>query len=149
MNTTPSLLEREQGYKLNHHKGFTLIELMMVVAVIGILAAIAFPSYQDSLRKGRRADAKTALLDLAQFTERSYTQNNTYSNITLPYTQTPTSGATKYYNLSFASATQSTFTLQAVPIAGSPQASDACGTLSINEAGTKAVTGSTVSQCWN
>jgi type IV pilus assembly protein PilE len=149
MSAAHPLLECEQERELNYHKGFTLIELMMVVAVIGILAAIAFPSYQDSLRKGRRADAKAALLDLAQFTERSYTQNNTYSGITLPYTQTPTSGAAKYYNLALASATASTFSLTATPIAGTPQASDPCGTLSIDATGAKQVTGLSVSQCWN
>jgi type IV pilus assembly protein PilE len=140
---------RKPVQELEHRKGFTLIELMIVVAVIGLLAAIAFPSYQDSLRKGRRADAKAALLDLTQFTERYYTQNNTYSNITLPYNQTPTNGSTKYYDLSFASATQTTFTLQAAPISGTSQANDSCGTLSITEAGVKAATGGTVSQCWN
>jgi type IV pilus assembly protein PilE len=148
MSANP-VLESGQERELNHHKGFTLIELMMVVAVIGILAAIAFPSYQDSLRKGRRADAKAALLDLAQFTERSYTQNNTYSGITLPYNQTPRNG-TAYYALALASATTSTVSLTATPIVGSPQASDACGTFSINEAGTKGASGALgVSQCWN
>ena len=143
--------ESKQLQELKHHRGFTLIELIMVVAVVGILAAIAFPSYQDSLRKGRRADAKAALLDLAQFTERYYTQNNNYSGVTtatLPYSQTPTSGTTKYYNLAVASSTTSTFSLTATPISGSPQASDSCGMLSINEAGVKAASG-TISQCWN
>ncbi len=60
----------------NH--GFTLIELMIVVAIIGILASIAYPSYRDSVLKGRRAEARTAIAELMQQQERYMTQNNTY-----------------------------------------------------------------------
>ena len=60
--------------------GFTLIELMVAVAIVGILAAIAIPSYQDSMRKSRRADAKAALLSFANAMERRFTETNTYCN---------------------------------------------------------------------
>ena len=60
-------------------RGFTLIEVMMTVVIIGILAAIAYPAYQDQVRKGRRADAMAQLLTLAQAYERFYTSNNTYA----------------------------------------------------------------------
>src|SRR5690554_7773304 len=60
-------------------KGFTLLELMIVVAVVGILAAIAYPSYMDSVRKSNRADAKAALNDAAQQMQRCYTLNSSYS----------------------------------------------------------------------
>lgn len=61
-----------------YSRGFTLIELMVVVAVIGILAAVAYPSYQDYVRKARRAEGRTAMMELLQQQERYITQNNTY-----------------------------------------------------------------------
>lgn len=64
--------------KIRNNSGFTLIEMMIVVAVIGILAAVAYPSYQDSILKGRRAQARTALMELQQQQERYMTQFNCY-----------------------------------------------------------------------
>ena len=59
--------------------GFTLIELMVAIAIIGILAAIAFPSYQDSVRKSKRAEGKAALLDLQNRLERYFIDRNSYA----------------------------------------------------------------------
>lgn len=119
----------------NKQRGFNLIELMIVVTIIGIIAAIAYPSYQNSVRKARRADAQTKLLELANYLERKYTEVNSYAGITLPFTSSPTTG-TAYYTLSFSSTpTAQTFTLQATPIGG--QAADSCGTLSLSHLGTK------------
>lgn len=69
--------------------GFTLIELMIVVAIIAILAAIAYPSYQESVRKGRRAEARAALAELIQQQERYMTQNNTYKEFSAGATGEP------------------------------------------------------------
>jgi type IV pilus assembly protein PilE len=75
-------------------RGFTLIEMMIVVAVIAIIAAVAIPSYQDSIWKGKRGEAKAAILKALQAEERYYTQNNTY----VAYTTTPPSGAFPTYS---------------------------------------------------
>lgn len=131
-------------------KGFTLIELMVVVAVVGILAAIAYPSYLEYVARARRADAKTVMLEDTQFLERFYTQNGTYVGATLPLIESPKGGGTKYYDLSFVAAqTATAFQIQAVPKNG--QAGDRCGTLLVNQSNQKSVSSATLdsASCWN
>ena len=128
-----------------------MVELMIVVAIISILAAIAYPSYQDSVRKSRRADAKTVLLEAAQFMERRHTENlrTGYAGAALPaeLQAAPKDGNPKYYNVTLVSA-QNTFTLSAAPQGA--QSSDPCGTLTLTNTGVKGVTGGSkpVDECW-
>lgn len=129
-------------------RGFTLIELMIVVAVVAILAAIALPSYNDSVRKSRRGQAKADMLEIVQMLERRYTTNRTYLGIDISsMNQSPRQGTARY-TLTLNPLTATTYTLTAVPQGG--QANDArCGTLSINQLGAKTITGTgTVADCW-
>ncbi|NDK39272.1 type IV pilin protein [Pseudoxanthomonas gei] len=131
-------------------RGFTLIELMIVVAVVAILAAIAYPSYQDQIRKSRRAQAKADMVEYAGLAERFHSTNNSYVGFTLPTTVSPReAGATTHYNLTPAGAfgDANTFTITATP-AGA-QAVDRCGTLTLTQAGVKTKSGAaTLSECW-
>lgn len=130
-----------------HSVGFTLIEIMIVVAIVAILAAIAYPAYTDQMRKTRRADAKATLMENAQAAERYYTQNGTYAGHNLLYTASPKDAGTKFYNITPSPiVTAQTFTLTATPING--QASDPCGALSINQTGAKAASDGTNADCW-
>lgn len=143
-------------------RGFTLIELMITVAIVGILAAIALPGYQEYVKRAARSEAKSDLLEDAQFLERLFTEANCYNsgtdrfcgnandgNPTLPVVQSPRNGTAKY-NITVAAGT-TTFTLTATPIAGSVMAGDACGSFTLNQLGQKGLTGAskTVSECWN
>lgn len=127
-------------------RGFTLIELMITVAVVGILASIAYPSYADYIRRGRKNEAKAALQQVALWMERAATANGIYP-VTSDTTQKTamdkvlTQNSTNYYTLSFSSSDTSSFALQAVPQGG--QALDKCKTLTLNQAGLLGANGKT------
>lgn len=131
--------------------GFTLIELMVVVAIIGILAAIAYPSYTSYVQRTRRAEITELMAETAQNLERWYSKYGTYGDpsSTVTFTQ-PSSNA--YYTVSFPVArSASGYTLQAAPIAGTIMANDACGTFTLTQDGTRNITGTatmTVAKCW-
>ena len=112
---------------MRRESGFTLIELMVVVAIIAILAAIAYPNYQDYLRKGRRADVMGTLTSFSAAMERHYTQHNSYLGTaqaalpsaplaTLFASQAPLDNTGKSYDLTIQSLTAGSFTLRATPI---------------------------------
>lgn len=131
---------------MSRQKGFTLIELMITVAIVGILVAIAYPSYLDFIRSAKRADAKADLVELAQWMERQFTVNGTYlvsgAAPALPFVKSPSDGTETAYSLSV-SAARSTYTLTATP-SGS-QADDTCGTMTVTQTGAKTAADT---DCW-
>lgn len=129
-------------------RGFTLIELMIAVAVIAILATIALPAYQDSIRKSKRSDGKAGLVDAASRLEQYYLDNKTYTvqMTNLGYSADASVATTdSHYKMSVSNSPcaniSSCYTVTAIP--QGDQASDSCGTLTINSMGTK-----TPSGCW-
>ena len=117
-------------------RGFTLIELMIVVVVIGVLVAIGLPSYNNSVTRSIRADAQSALLGFAQAMERHFQQNYSYEaaavggndtgppDPTLFPSQAPIEGNNPSYDLTITAADDTGFTIRATPIAGGRQAGD-------------------------
>jgi type IV pilus assembly protein PilE len=130
-------------------RGFTLMELMIAVAVVGILAGAAVPSYREHVAASRRTDAKAALLAIAQLMERSYTERGTYAGVALGTTGIyPSTSPQGYYTLSIASQDADGFSLLATR--ASTQTGDKCGNYTYNQAGAKGVASATytATQCW-
>ena len=130
--------------------GFTLIELMITVAIVGILTAIALPSYQSHVTKTQRTDAQGALSSMGVAMERYFAANNTYVGAatggttaataapdapksTVFASQSPLDQSTKLYNLTIQAETATSYTLRATPIAGTAQAGD--GLMEMDSAG--------------
>jgi type IV pilus assembly protein PilE len=150
--------------------GFTLIELMITVAIVGMLAAIALPSYQSYVARANRAAARAQLTQASQYMQRFYAANDSYSIdrahantvwVAMPAAlrRAPSEGAQTYEisdtggNASVA--TPTTFTLIMRPSAGGNMANDACGGFVITQAGAKSVTGfggaasaAQIAECW-
>lgn len=122
--------------------GFTLIELLITIAIIAIIATMAYPSYQDSVRKTKRTIAQADLMELASFMERKYTETNSYSSasLALPFTTSP-KDSNPAYNLTKVSNSAS-YTLTATPVGG--QLNDSCGTMTLDNTAYK----TPATACW-
>ena len=150
--------------------GFTLIEIMIVIAIIAILATIAVPGYQEFVAKAKRSDAQGALTGLASALERAYTENNNYCDMgttvvadcggaggdsgipvaALFGPTVPLDGGNAYYNLTISAVANDTFTLTATRTGS--MVADKCGDFTLTNTGVQAITnqdaGVVASDCW-
>lgn len=142
-------------------RGFTLIELMIVVAIIAILASIAMPAYTSHIARAKRADARTQLLQAAQYMQRFYAANDQYaydrsgnavwdSISQTNLKQSPAEGPAVYtLNVQTNVGGQAAYTLTMAPVVGSNMATDPCGSYVLTSVGRRSVTGTKpADECW-
>ncbi|MFW6752443.1 type IV pilin protein [Pseudomonas glycinae] len=127
------------------NRGFTLIEIMIVIAIIGIVITIGYPSLTEYVKKGRRADVVSTLSEQAQILERFYSKNNVYTGVT------GLSTGNDFYTIT-PTLTDQTFLLTATRKTGTAMATDKCGDFTLTNTGVRsmnnATTGLTTKDCW-
>ena len=122
--------KHKEQQQQQQQRGFTLVELMIVVAIVAILAAIAYPSYAQQVRKGRRVDAKSAMLDLAARQEKFFATNNRYSvsgtalNYGSAFPVSLVTGSVTSYTMTVTQTTVTDYTITATPVGD--QINDPC-----------------------
>lgn len=132
-------------------RGFTLIELMIAVLVVGILATIAYPSYVNFIMKTRRSDALATLTHDQITLERCYAQNFSYNQACGSLPTFPQTSAQGFYSITLTNLGPTTYTLTATPL-GSQQKDTSCASMSVNQSNVKAAadsSGTAQSVCWN
>ncbi len=144
-------MSTEELRRVKYIKGFSLIELMITIAIIGIIASVAYPSYMDSVRRSNRTDAKTALNDAAQRLQRCFTTLSTYANTancTVRSSLEGTDGIVSpesHYRVTVAAngAAATTYILTATAISGAQQNDTGCTAITLTHSGIRAP-----ADCW-
>lgn len=135
-------------------RGFTLIELMIVVAIVAILAAIAYPGYQAHMVKTYRNAAKSCMSEIAQYLERRYTTNLAYTGTSIAGSSAlacqGASNLTARYTITLNVADARSYTITATPVGAQYTRDTLCGTLTLNQADTRTESGTaaTAAECW-
>ena len=141
-------------------KGFTLFEVLLVLAILSLLATIAYPNYRETIVRARRSDGQTALLELANRLEYYYSEQHSYQGATLGHSGpkdvlNSTYSLQSWYRLNIAIQTDTNFSIQAIPRKAQASQDLLCQTLTFNSEGVKGIiagprgspTG-TIAQCW-
>lgn len=147
-NTSTDVLKTHSALCI---QGFSLVELMMAVTIIGILTAIAYPSYTSYVLKSHRADAMTTLSQDQIRLERCYAQNTSYNGACTALPAFPQTSTQGFYTINISNLSPSTYTLTATPIGNQIKDND-CASIAVTQANVKtAVDGSGTAQarCWN
>ncbi len=133
---------------MKNSRGFSLIELMVVVVILGILSSVAFGVYRDNVISANRTEGRSALLTAAGTLEKCRSLYGSYNHANCNYANFTTD--TNLYQVTGAgNISASSFTLTATPVAGEPQANDAdCTTLTLTNTGVKGGSGDDASECW-
>ena len=136
-----------ENYSWKLHHGFTLSEVLIVIAIIAILSAIAYPSYQEYMRRGHRAEARAGLLEAAQWLERAATAQGTYPK-SGDFPANLKSVPNGRYDISLNSSDGATYTLTAQRTGS--QTSDRCGDYTLTNTGVRNIVNATASidECW-
>lgn len=134
----------------NSARGFTLIELVIVVLIVAILAAVAIPSYRRYIVRSHRVDAQSALIDLAARQERYFYSNNAYADALTSLNATKDMAGDRY-EMSIAVATSTAFRVEAKALNDQAKNDPDCQTLSLNNLGAQGSTGTTANlpACWS
>jgi type IV pilus assembly protein PilE len=136
---------------LRKSRGITLIELMVVVAIVALLAAIAVPTYRSYMVRTHRAAARACLSEAAQFMERYYTSNLTYVDAEITLNCETESGLNQHYVFAVADATQREYTLSATPQNSQADRDGFCATLTLEADGTRGAgdnSAEALARCW-
>lgn len=130
-------------------RAFSLIELLIVIAIIGILSAIALPSYEQHILRANRMEATTALLDLSSKMQQYFVQHNSYIGANLHTVGMPAITENQLYQLHIHVGSPTTYLLQAIPQGTQAKDDTQCATFTYDQVGIKGITGhGTVATCW-
>lgn len=158
LHTRVLALNAERSRRAAPSAGFTLIEIMVAIVIVGILAAVALPAYKEQVARGKRTDMQTVLLEDAQYMQRYYAANNAYNATSpaasLPWVASPrgATGAAINYTILIASSATTSYTLKAQRTSGNSMATDKCGDFTYTDLGIKGLVNQDSSQsvatCW-